>query len=207
MELTRRLLASLILVPLLACAQLQEPNSWQSPELQDHPLAGRVWDVNAQRFLSVAELSGRLTASRILLLGEKHDNPDHHVLQQRVMEFLLQSGRLNHITFEMMDDRKQDLLDSIHQQSIVSLDTLKNYLQWDEQGWAWEFYGPLLQTALRSGAAIRAGNISDATVGQVYSGDIDTATLNVLDEPARARLHEIIDESHCGLLPQSQFPA
>src|SRR5262245_15108867 len=49
---------------------------WQAPLGQDHPVAGRIWDVAAGEFIDSAALVDRLRRGRFVLLGEKHDNPD-----------------------------------------------------------------------------------------------------------------------------------
>jgi uncharacterized iron-regulated protein len=52
---------------------------WESPAERAHPLVGRIWDVKAGAFIGEDVLVARLVASRFVLLGERHDNPDHHV--------------------------------------------------------------------------------------------------------------------------------
>ncbi len=46
---------------------------WQSPLLTEHPLAGRIWDVHAQAFISEDALLQALGTADIAILGEKHD--------------------------------------------------------------------------------------------------------------------------------------
>ena len=58
---------------------------WRSPAGRDHPLTGRIWDVQEARFIDEATLLRRLYGARFVLLGEMHDNVDHHVLQARVL--------------------------------------------------------------------------------------------------------------------------
>ena len=201
------LLTVFLLLPLCSCAQLTPSSMWESPELRDHPLVGRIWDSRSGDFISPQQFSQRIVLSDYLLLGEKHDNPDHHNLQRRVLELLQRENRLGQVTFEMMDSDKQPLLDAIGDYASASLSELKDYLQWDEEGWNWDFYGPLIQTAIRRQTPIRAGNISSTTMGSVYGGVMEPEVERVLGEEARQLLNDAIDESHCGMLPQSQFPA
>lgn len=57
------------------------PNGpWQSQILKDHPLVGQVWDSSAGRWIPFLTLSYRLSNADWVLLGEQHDNPDHHTL-------------------------------------------------------------------------------------------------------------------------------
>src|SRR4051794_21542665 len=45
------------------------------------PLAGRIWDAQARDFLDEGSVMLRAERARFVLLGEKHDNPEHHRLQ------------------------------------------------------------------------------------------------------------------------------
>jgi uncharacterized iron-regulated protein len=106
-----------------------------------------------------------------------------------------------------MDTGMQPRLDTIRAQDIDTLDELKQYLSWDEEGWDWSFYGPLIFAVLQSRIEISAANISNETMMQVYAESLADEIAAVLGEAIVARLNSDIDESHCGLLPASQFPA
>jgi len=66
---------------------------WESPVEKTHPLVGRIWDVKARAFIGEDALVARLVASRFVLLGERHDNPDHHALQAKLLRAILEAGR------------------------------------------------------------------------------------------------------------------
>ena len=56
-------------------------------------LAGRVWDARAERYIAPEELFQRAAQTRHVLLGETHDNAEHHRLQLRMLEALAASVR------------------------------------------------------------------------------------------------------------------
>src|SRR3989442_9183693 len=66
---------------------------WESQAERAHPLVGRIWDVKAGTFIPENTLVARLVASRFVLLGERHDNPDHHVLQAKLVRAMVAAGR------------------------------------------------------------------------------------------------------------------
>src|SRR5262249_61681824 len=66
---------------------------WESPVEREHPLVGKVWDVSANTTISESTLNARLAGSRFVILGERHDNPDHHALQAKLVRALAESGR------------------------------------------------------------------------------------------------------------------
>jgi len=195
------------LIPLSAVAQLAAPDQWESQLYSDHSLVGKIWDSNADSFVSPGELANAAQDATYLILGEKHDNPDHHALQLDIVNLLVDNNDLGLLSFEMMETDSQSLLDQLADQQINSLDELREYLVWDEEGWDWNFYGPLLQAAYGADIPMAAGNISNARMGEVYGLDSLPSEFDVLDEATMEQLFVDIDESHCGLLPESQFPA
>src|SRR5262249_59775917 len=75
---------------------------WRAPLEREHPLTGRIWDVKGARFVDSAAVTRRLTDARYVLLGEKHDNPDHHAIQAALVRALLASGRRPAVAFEQL---------------------------------------------------------------------------------------------------------
>ena len=188
-------------------AQIEVPTTWNSALYVEHALVGKIWRSKDDQFIGVDELVAAIDRSSYLLLGEKHDNPDHHNLQGLILGELLTRGNVSSIAFEMLDSKAQPALDDIKSQQAMTLDDLKSYLDWDEAGWDWDFYGPLLMASYQSGTRLIGANIDAETMGQVYSGNAPLDTSRILDELTVTQLNLDIDESHCGLLPASQFPA
>jgi len=173
----------------------------------DHALVGRIWDSQADEFITADELFSRIEGVSYLLLGEKHDNPDHHALQLRSLDHVLQTGNVAGVSFEMMNSAQQPMLqdlDSLRQRDSQQINEL---LQWDNDGWNWDFYGPLISSALLADVSINAANISNEEMMEVYAAPTPAEIEAVLDAQTMTALEKDIDESHCGMLPESQFPA
>lgn len=194
-------------VVLSAEAQIELPSSWESSLYSDHLLIGQIWDSKLDRFVQPAELISSIETANYLLLGEKHDNPDHHLLQLALLDYLLQRQQVSSVAFEMMDSDQAQLLEQLQTQQISSLDELKDFLQWDEEGWEWPFYGPMVNSVYKAGVPMAAANINDEAMMRVYSEPASAEISAVLEQDAMTQLDKDIDESHCGLLPESQFPA
>lgn len=186
-------------------AQLENPQ-WESELYSDHELVGVVWDVKNAAAIPAENLLTELEGVDYLLLGEKHDNPDHHTLQLSVTAAVLQSNKLFALSLEMMDSTIQSKLDIIADQDFDSLDDLKSYLEWDGDGWDWDFYSPLLQLAVDASVPIYAGNISTETMRGVYAASEPSPLQEIVGTEVMKQLLSDIDASHCGLLPESQFP-
>jgi len=183
------------------------PPAWQSPLYIEHILTGQIWDVRADAAITQAQLLSVLQQSRIAILGEKHDNPDHHTLQRTVLDALNTSGALAAVSFEMLDSSQQAALDTLANVDLQSEAAVRAHLQWDDEGWEWSFYGPLLLDAARAGVPVRAANISMDEMMAVYAAPLAPAVAEALGESQIEQLFTQIDESHCGMLPESQFPA
>lgn len=193
-----------------ACASASvdtQIESWQAPLYQQHPLLGRIWDTREQRWIDAPMLVRKMAQTRYVLLGEKHDNPDHHRLQAFVLEQLQAADALASVSFEMLDSSQQASLASVDSAALASSAALKTHLSWDEQGWEWDFYGPMLYASLRAGLAVRAANISREEVLAVYGAEDSEAIRGILNAAQIRRLNQEIDESHCGMLAESQFAA
>ena len=188
-------------------SEIERPLSWQSRLYVDHVLVGKIWDSANQEFVSIEEFTSAIEESRYLILGEKHDNPDHHELQLAILNHLLDLNLVSLVAFEMMDSDSQERLDTLHSAKNQDSEALKEYLQWDEEGWEWLFYGPLIYSAYSSGVSIKASNLSNSRMMEIYGLSELPPEFDIFDDITRRRLASDIDESHCGLLPESQFPS
>jgi uncharacterized iron-regulated protein len=200
---------ALVLLLLAGCAstQLDQAEQWQSQLHIEHALVGMIWDSQGDEFIAEDELLARIEGASYLLLGEKHDNPDHHALQLRALDHVLRTDNVATVSFEMMSSEQQPLLRNLSLSPQSSLEQINEYLQWDNDGWNWTYYGPLLRSAIQADVLINAANISNEEMMQVYGAPTTAKIEGVLDEQTMAALERDIDESHCGMLPESQFPA
>lgn len=182
-----------------------------------HPLAGRIWQVSGGRFVTEAELLGVLAARRYVLLGEVHDNAEHHRVQARVLDSLAARGRHPTLVLEMIRRDRAAALAAALARPGASAEDLRRAVGWDESGWpAWELYAPLFESALAHGLALAAGDLSQEERSALRRGGLAGLGPAVraelgLDAPlppaARATLDAALREGHCDLLPESAIPA
>ena len=197
----------LLFLSSIVYAKLEERVNWDSKLYVDHPLVGEIWSSKTEEFLSVEDLEEAFLDASYLILGEKHDNPDHHALQLSIIKHLIEGNQLSILAFEMMDSDSQELLDNIQAERLESLDAVKEYLDWDLEGWEWSFYGPLIMAAYEFGIPMAGSNITSSRMMEIYSLRALPPEINILKEETMQQLNLDIDETHCGLLPESQFPA
>jgi len=204
------LLGVFLLLTLPACQQLTSEQAvfmWQSPLYQDHALTGRILHTASGQFVTEAELTMAISRAHFLLLGEKHDNPDHHQLQKMLLARLYNQQQVASVSVEMLDASTDPQLQELLPRSVANLDELRSALDWDEEGWDWSFYGPILLDAVQQQVPLRSANLTAAEVGEVYGQLLEPHIEAALDAQAMEQLKAEIDRSHCNMLPASQFPA
>ncbi len=142
----------------------------------------------------------------IVILGEVHDNPVHHITQAQIVEVLSPAA----IVFEMLDPDEAALLTV---EAVNDLDTLASDLDWANSGWPnFEFYAPLFgaaagrafgaevpredaQAAFASGAAEAFGD-----------GAADFGLTDPLPEGEQAAREAGQLAAHCDALPTEILP-
>ena len=181
----------------------------------DHPLVGRTWAVRQARFVDAAERDAALAAADLVMLGETHDNPEHHLLQARILRALVAAGRRPAVVFEMLDTSQQPRVDAALASAPRDPDALADAVAWARSGWpAFAMYRPVFAAALDAGLPVVAANLSRAQARQVVEGHPESLPPKVkamldrqprLDAEALAALREEMSESHCGELPASML--
>ena len=155
----RFLLALTVALALGACRTAVAPGAWQSPIGTNHALVGTVWDVARGAFVDEATVLARLAASRYVLLGEKHDNADHHRLQARAVQSMVAAGRRPAVVFEMFTSAQAAALARHLAERPRDAAGIADAVNWKASGWPdWAWYQPIAAAALDAGAPVVASN-------------------------------------------------
>jgi uncharacterized iron-regulated protein len=206
----RRLLLAVLVVALVDTAAAVEPpyGTWQTSLGHDNPLTGRIWDVQAGRFIEPATLAARLAATRYVLLGEKHDNPDHHRLQAHLLRGLIAAGRRPAVAFEMFEADDAPAIERYVASRPPDAGGLGDAVNWKGTGWPdWAMYQPIADAALAAGLPIVTANLSRAALTALRrggAGGLDAAFaarwgLGEAPPPeTREKLAREIRDAHCG---------
>ena len=131
----------LLLAALSACAAPHGTDQPRQAEFgRDHPLTGRIWDTAAGRYIDEAALLRHLAAAQYVVLGETHDNPDHHRLQARLIEGLVATGGRPAVALEMIALDQAEALAAQLARAPGDIDGVAEAVGWDESGWPdWAF--------------------------------------------------------------------
>ncbi|SMC96921.1 Uncharacterized iron-regulated protein [Fulvimarina manganoxydans] len=184
---------------------------WQSAYYTDNSLTGTV--VTSDGTASdMSSLVGAAKAARYVLLGEIHDNPDHHRLQAGIIDDLVEAGAKPAVVFEMIPETFADTLQALDGAGPQAMASLADTLDWADSGWPdFSIYAPIFESALGHGLSMRPGNLDRATVRRLSSEGVEAMPeaerrrLSVdqpLDPLEKDALDAELSASHCDLLPR-----
>lgn len=151
----------------------------------------RLFDLEQKDVISDAMAIERLKDARIVLVGEHHNNPDHHQAQLRVIETLHKAGRKVAVGLEMFRQDSQDALDQWVSGQTSEAHFKPIYL--DNWNFDWGLYGPIFKYARENRIPMVGLNVSRKITAQVaYKG---FASLNDVQKGA-------LEGITCNVTPQ-----
>lgn len=152
-------------------------------------------DDPANRVARVRPALQSLEPFDLLLVGERHDAPEHQALEATIVQVLAQEQRLAALALEMAERGRS----TAGLPRDADDDALRLALAWNDAGWPWPLYAPAIRAAVRAGVPVVGANLPDASIGI-------TSKNRALDEhltPAnRQKQIQKIREGHCDLLPE-----
>jgi uncharacterized iron-regulated protein len=203
----------LLLVLSLASACQSSPTlpplpSWQSPEGREHAELGVIRDLNNGQALTPQQLVLRLAGATRVLVGEQHDNPDHHALQLWLLQALGDQRPQGSLLLEMLGPDQQGRVDSVQRdvRKGQSPANLPAALGW-QKGWDWALYGPVMRFALMQPYPVLSANLAPVEVGAIYHQRSVLSGTHSTTGFVRSTLLAQVRESHCGMLPEDALPA
>jgi uncharacterized iron-regulated protein len=194
-ESLKPLAALAIALALVACAE--------HAERRDNALLGKIWDARAGAFIAPEQLLDRAARAQYVILGETHDNPEHHRLERVALEALAARGGPRLLAMEQFDTEYQAVLDRARASS-VDAEALADAGHLDRAGWHWPFYRPLVQFALERGWPLAAANLSRKDARAIVA-DPARSGLPPADPSVTAALARDIGDSHCGKAPEGKL--
>ncbi|MGP9827681.1 ChaN family lipoprotein [Ectopseudomonas khazarica] len=205
-----RILLLCCLSLLVACQSrgVLPPPAPIASEGRDHADLGVILDLRSGERITPQRLVERLARASRVVVGEQHDNPDHHALQLWLSRELVARRPQGSVLLEMLNPSQQARVDQVRAETRAGrppLDAIRA-LAW-QPGWDWAMYGALVRYQLRQPYPLLAANLDREEIMRIYQqrpalqGQASTAAA------VQQRLQRDIRESHCGLLPESQVPA
>ncbi|MCU1759527.1 ChaN family lipoprotein [Pseudomonas sp. 14P_8.1_Bac3] len=169
------------------------------------PVVGEIRDLRSGQTLTPQALLVELAKPSRVIVGEQHDNRDHHVLQRWLLQALGDRRPQGSLLLEMLTPDQQPRVDEVRRAARVPAD-LPGALAW-QPGWDWDLYGPIVRFALSQPYPLLAANLDAVEVRAFYAHPPALIGVRSSAAPVKDELLAQISESHCGLLPASQMPA
>jgi len=206
--------AALILLPASspdAAARKPPWRAWKSKGHLEHTLTGRVYAAKKGLFLTPIELADKLAVNDYILLGETHDNLDHHILQAWLINRIAHYDRRPAIVWEMIDLNQSLALANHLKNFKLPAAKLGDALDWGKSGWpAWSTYLPIARRAYQFRLAMSAGSARKEDVKEIGQKGLAS-----VEESERERLgldfrlgwdltralRQELKASHCDMLP------
>jgi uncharacterized iron-regulated protein len=158
-------------------------------------------------FWSAIVCAGPLAAQDVLVLGETHDNPAHHVTQAE----MVQSFEPEAVVFEMLTSAQAS---RVTPSVRGEMQALADAVNWSESGWpSFDMYYPIFEAA--PGAQIYGAQVPrdvaraafEKGVAESFSGDAVRFGLSKPLADAEQEKREAMQmASHCDALPQHLVP-
>lgn len=169
------------------------------------PVTGEVRDLRSGTLITPQELLTRLGKPARVIVGEQHDNADHHAVQLWLLQSLGEKRPQGSLLLEMLTPDQQSRVDGVRRAPKPPAD-LPVELAWQD-GWDWNLYGPIVRFAFTQPYPLLAANLDNSEIRAFYRQPPVLQGERSNAESVKDELAGQIGDSHCGLLPQSQMPA
>ncbi len=193
-----------------AASQDASAEAWISTLGREHALTGKIWSTREARFVDADALVAALAKADHVLLGETHDNADHHRLQARLVAALAEGREA--IVFEQIESSRQAEIDASAAAEAADAEAralaLAERVDWANSGWPeFEIYAPVFVAAFEAKLQIRGAGVTREELAPLFRGEPvqpELAAAYGLDRPMepaeREAWLEELAAAHCGVM-------
>ena len=186
--------------------------------LQNDPLIGKIFNTATAKTMDFNTLVANLLSADVIYLSEKHDNPDHHALQKKIIKALIAKGKTPQLGFEFFEKNDTPLLlnfvDSNKAKHSKATEKEVEKLLRKKLGWEgksaklWPFYFNLLSLAKNENLVAAGLDLSDSQKLRITRKGYDNLTnlekklifsTGFNSKTYRDYMYEIFEKVHCGM--------
>ena len=207
-----------ILIVFFAIFLIQSCATTQKSIKRKDSLIGKIINTESSREIDFESLIKDISLYDVIYLSEKHDNPEQHKIQERVIHTLIEQGLIPTIGFEFfsMEDTS-DLLNFVDSgkaahskkiEKIIEAD-LRKKLRWDTQSdQMWNYYYSLLSIAKKEKLQIAGIDLPATLKKRITRNGItgispiekeQVFTTQLADENYKDYMYSIFKAVHCGM--------
>ncbi|WP_241572742.1 ChaN family lipoprotein [Rosenbergiella nectarea] len=204
------ILTSLIALASLSLTSCRQPVSIKQNEpLQTARVSdGTIIDLRYNQTLTKQELLVKLATARQLVIGEKHDNAQHHQIELWLIKNLPRQRPQGSVLLEMLTADQQPRVNQVKrwlkEDPVVRDGHIQKLLNW-QKGWTWERYGDIVMLALRAPYPLLNANIDRDQVMALYKRNEFPEGENSTTPAVQKALRETITAMHEGNIEGQQL--
>jgi len=189
----------------------------KSMKRQD-PLIETIFNTKSNQAINFDSLINNISTYDVIYLSEKHDNPEHHHIQQTIILQLIEIGLTPTLGFEFFSlEDTPDLLNFVDSgkvahpkniEKIIEID-LRKKLGWDSQpDKMWKYYYDLLSIAKKESLPVAGIDLPATLKKRITHKGIDNITpiekeqiftTQLSDKAYKKYMFSIFKAVHCGM--------
>lgn len=171
---------------------------------------GSITDLHTGATLTPEQLLTRLAQPSRVILGEKHDNPYHHQIEQWLVQQLPRWRPQGSVLMEMINPNQQAQIDKVKRwlqnDPTVRDARVAELIAW-QPGWKWELYGGVTMAAMRAPYPLWSANLDRSEIAAFYRQPQFPAGQLSAQPAVRKALEETIRTSHGGEIEADRLHA
>ena len=202
----------------LAISMIQSCATTKKILMRNDPLIGKIINTQSSQIVDFESLIKDISTYDVIYLSEKHDNPEQHHIQQRIILRLIETGLNPAIGFEFfsMEDTPDllNFVDSgkvIHSKKIEKIieADLRKKLKWDSQSdQMWGYYYNLLSIAKKEHLQVAGIDLPNTLKRRITRKGINGITsiekdqifsTDLSDVAYKDYMFSIFKAVHCGM--------
>lgn len=202
----------------LAIPLIQSCATADKSMIRKDPLIGKIINTRIPAESDFDSLIREISAQDVIYLSEKHDNPDHHIIQERILRQLVENGLTPTIGFEFFSmEETPDLLNFVDSGKIAHAKKTERFIEQDlrrKLGWdtqpddMWQYYYTLLTLARKENLPVAGIDLSATLKKRITRKGLHGLTplekesifsTGLSNEAYKAYMFSIFKAVHCGM--------
>ncbi|MCS3431797.1 ChaN family lipoprotein [Klebsiella sp. BIGb0407] len=135
----------------------------------------QIIDLKTSEQITPRALLKAISDKPMVIVGEKHDNPSHHLIEQWLLEQLATLRPQGSVILEMITTDQQEAVKTIEaglkDNPYIRERRIQELLAWNI-GWPWPLYRTMIISSLQADYPVLAGNISEDKVTEFYKNRV-----------------------------------
>lgn len=212
---------------LVVIATLFLPSCTAKVEKMNDPLLGKIFNSQNLQEVSFDAIIQQMLDSEVIYLGEKHDNPEHHRIQLKIIAELIKQGKRPALGIELFSvDQTGYLMQYVqsgtgsgHQSTSTGSSQAEIKLLRRNLGWQyhadqmWHDYFSLIDVAKKNNLMIFGADLPKGIIRRITRSNISQLTSversflqtsNFQDDEYRQLMFAKLKAAHCGFMQEKR---